>query len=185
MPCHYTLIDDSSWRTPSYYNKATQQLFDEFENFSLLNQTGTAAMIDFFPLLRHLPDWVLPTQKRAKEHHAKEKALYLKLWLDCKAQIVAGQAKPCFCVNMAKVQEAEKFSDDLAAYISGTLLEAGSDTTSNTLYGFIKAMVLFPDVQKKAQAQLDEVVGPNRLPELSDEPQLVCLIAQLLRNSQH
>lgn len=129
-------------------------------------------MIDFFPILRRLPDWLLPTQRFAKEHHKKEKALYVKLWLNCKQAILAGQAKPCFCVNMAKVQEAEEFSDDLAAYISGTLLEAGSDTTSNTLYGFIKAMVLFPEAQKKAQAQLDEVVGPNRLPTMEDEPKL-------------
>ena len=29
-------------------------------------------------------------------------------------------------------------------------------------------MVLYPDVQKKAQAELDKVVGPNRLPDFTD-----------------
>lgn len=29
-------------------------------------------------------------------------------------------------------------------------------------------MVLFPEVQRKAQAELDRVVGPNRLPEFND-----------------
>ena len=31
-------------------------------------------------------------------------------------------------------------------------------------------MTLHPDVQQRAQAELDAVVGPNRLPEHSDKP---------------
>ena len=31
-------------------------------------------------------------------------------------------------------------------------------------------MALYPDVQKKAQAELDAVVGPNRLPDFHDRP---------------
>ena len=41
-----------------------------------------------------------------------------------------------------------------------------------TMQRFFLAMNLHPDVQKKAQAELDAVVGPNRLPELSDRDQL-------------
>ena len=32
------------------------------------------------------------------------------------------------------------------------------------------ALVLYPEVQKKAQAEIDAVVGPNRLPEFVDRP---------------
>lgn len=31
-------------------------------------------------------------------------------------------------------------------------------------------MVLYPEVQKKAQAEIDAVVGPNRLPGFEDRP---------------
>ena len=34
------------------------------------------------------------------------------------------------------------------------------------------AMVLYPEVQKKAQVEIDAVVGPNRLPDLEDRPSL-------------
>jgi cytochrome P450 len=88
--------------------------------------------------------------------------------MKCKTGMKSGTAQPCFCVDMAAAQEAEGFSDDQAAYISGTLLETGSDTTSSTLYGFIQAMVLFPEVPKKAQEELDRVVGRDRLPEMPD-----------------
>ena len=45
-------------------------------------------------------------------------------------------------------------------------------------------MVLHPDEQKKAQAELDRVVGTDRLPEFSDEdslPYICALIKELLR----
>ena len=34
------------------------------------------------------------------------------------------------------------------------------------------AMVLYPEVQKKAQAEIDAVVGENRLPDFHDRPSL-------------
>jgi Cytochrome P450 len=34
------------------------------------------------------------------------------------------------------------------------------------------AMALYPEVQKKAQAEIDAVVGPNRLPDFHDRPSL-------------
>ena len=33
-------------------------------------------------------------------------------------------------------------------------------------------MALYPEVQKKAQAEIDTIVGPNRLPDFHDRPSL-------------
>ena len=44
--------------------------------------------------------------------------------------------------------------------------------TFATLQTFFLAMFLYPEVQTKAQAELDAVVGPNRLPDHSDMPHL-------------
>ncbi|KIW99740.1 uncharacterized protein Z518_11153 [Rhinocladiella mackenziei CBS 650.93] len=159
------------WRTPTYEDANMKQLFDGFSEFAEINQTGTAALIDFYPLLRKMPDFLLPAQKKAKTLHKHEKALYLKHWLNAKADIESGNIKPCFCVGMAEAQKAEGFSDDQAAYISGTLLEAGSDTTSSTLYAFVQAMLLYPNAQKKVQADIDNAVG-DRLPTMDDESNL-------------
>ena len=46
------------------------------------------------------------------------------------------------------------------------------------------AMALHPEVQKKAQAEIDAVVGPDRLPDIEDRPSLPyinALIKELLR----
>ena len=98
--------------------------------------------------------------------------MYLEAWLQAKKSIQEGVARPCFCIEMARQQNKIGFDDEQAAYISGTLLEAGSDTTSNTLYGFVQAMVLFPDVQQKAQEEIDRVVGHERMPNMDDEPKM-------------
>lgn len=44
--------------------------------------------------------------------------------------------------------------------------------TVNTLVGFFLAMMLFPEVKKKAQKEIDDVIGIDRLPNLEDQPQL-------------
>ena len=52
------------------------------------------------------------------------------------------------------------------------------------LQRFFVAMSLYPDVQKKAQAELDAVVGPHRLPEFGDReslPYICALVKELLR----
>lgn len=74
-------------------------------------------------------------------------------------------------MDLVKAQKAEGFSDDLAAYLGGSLLQAGSETSSATLVGFIQAMVIFPQVAKKAQEEIDRVCG-DRLPDLNDVPDL-------------
>jgi cytochrome P450 len=36
------------------------------------------------------------------------------------------------------------------------------------LYGFIQAILVWPEVQRKAQEEIDRVVGPDRLPTMDD-----------------
>lgn len=81
-------------------------------------------------------------------------------------------SQPSFCNDLLRVQEQEQISDEQAAYLSGSLLEAGSDTTSSILIGFIQAMMVFPDVQQKAQEEIDRVVGSDRLPVMEDSDSL-------------
>ena len=40
-------------------------------------------------------------------------------------------------------------------------------------------MALYPEVQKKAQAEIDSVIGPNRLPNFEDRPSLPYINAVL------
>ena len=90
--------------------------------------------------------------------------------MNAKNAIKASNSCHCFCIDTAEIQQGQGVSDDLAGYISDSLLEAGSDTTAATLYSFVQAMLVFQDVQKTAQGEIDFVVGSRRLPNISDEP---------------
>jgi cytochrome P450 len=45
---------------------------------------------------------------------------------------------------------------------------ASADTTSGTIAGFLLNMVLHPETQQKAQAEIDRVVGSERLPSFAE-----------------
>ena len=45
-------------------------------------------------------------------------------------------------------------------------------------------MALYPEVQKKAQAEIDAVVGPNRLPDFRDRPSLPYINAVVKESSR-
>lgn len=56
-------------------------------------------------------------------------------------------------------------------------LAGGSDTTVSTLMTFFLEMIRNPEVQRRAQEELDRVVGPDRLPTFSDREALPYLEA--------
>jgi cytochrome P450 len=56
--------------------------------------------------------------------------------------------------------------------LMATMYLAGSDTTIAVVVSFFLAMVVYPEVQAKAQAELDRVVGNDRLPGMADAPNL-------------
>jgi cytochrome P450 len=159
-------------RTSSLDDPRLSQLFEVLDALTELTQSNGAALLEVFPLLRRLPDAFLPVMRRSKAAHPKEIALFGGLFREIKDKIRAGTAKPCLGVDIAKEHEKEGISEDVAAYTAGSVLEAGADTTSNTLYAFIQAMVLHPGVQKKIQEEVDQVVGSDRLPNMDDYSRL-------------
>ncbi|EXJ70561.1 uncharacterized protein A1O5_06631 [Cladophialophora psammophila CBS 110553] len=48
----------------------------------------------------------------------------------------------------------------------------GAGTTSGAMKSWIRAMVLYPEWLQRLQAELDEVVGTDRVPEFTDLPRL-------------
>jgi len=65
---------------------------------------------------------------------------------------------------------------------SGTAFLAASETSHSVLMTFFLMMALNPAVQEKAQAQIDDVVGKDRLPTMDDRP-LLPLIDAIFRET--
>lgn len=52
------------------------------------------------------------------------------------------------------------------------------------MFAFVQAMLLYPNVQRKAQEELDRVVGRDRLPEVADRqslPYVSAIVKEILR----
>ena len=79
-------------------------------------------------------------------------------------------------------QESSFFGEEgeinLKASLSDLYL-AGSETSSTTLLFSIIYMVNYPEVQEKVQAEIDRVVGQDRLPSLEDRKKLPFLDATI------
>ncbi|KAH7903642.1 cytochrome P450 [Hygrophoropsis aurantiaca] len=67
---------------------------------------------------------------------------------------------------------------------AATAFLAGAETTTSTIFTFILAMILYPDVQRRAQKEIDSVIGENRLPVFEDReslPFIEAIIRETLR----
>ncbi|XP_070581548.1 cytochrome P450 1A1-like [Ptychodera flava] len=163
--------------TIQYDQKATEYL------------TGSGALDDFLPLFRHFPsrqrnefDRVLELEinllhERIKEHH-----LTLK---DGNPEDVID-----YLLNIRKYGRETEVDivqkDEKVAAMLVSVFGAGFDTLGKSLYVFFLYMILYPNVQEKAQQEIDAVIGRDRPPAVTDRlnlPYVDCLIYELLRHA--
>ncbi|KAG7521499.1 cytochrome P450 2J6-like [Solea senegalensis] len=64
------------------------------------------------------------------------------------------------------------FSESNLILCSLDLFLAGTETTSTTLQWALVYLINHPDVQEKAQAEIDRVIGQTRQPSMADRPNL-------------
>jgi cytochrome P450 len=70
--------------------------------------------------------------------------------------------------SMARAMLEEGGDLETIKAVTGIAYLAGSDTTVAAIVSFFLAMLVYPEVQAKGQAEVDRVVGTSRLPELAD-----------------
>jgi cytochrome P450 len=66
----------------------------------------------------------------------------------------------------------ERSELDIIKDSTATVYLGGADPIVSSVISFFLAMLIYPDVQRKAQAEIDRVIGEDRLPEIDDEPHL-------------
>ncbi|KAI1622014.1 cytochrome P450 [Exophiala viscosa] len=172
-------------RMADWDNPLTKKIYSVVNNLQVFSAPG-AFLVDTFPTLQHFPQWMFGNWRKFGEKcFNHDSRVYLGLWGDLKKEVDQGKANPCFAKDFYLSDPAKVGLDELqAAYQTGGLVEAGSETTSAYLNSFILNMTANPHVMRKAQEEVDRVVGPNRLPSWEDEPNLPYLraiIKELLR----
>lgn len=131
-----------------------------------------AYLVDALPFLLYLPSFLAPFKREAARLHQEELNLFRELLQEGIANSSADTAKDNFCSKWYKSREVYNISEDQAAYTIGTLFEAGAGTTAAAMMSFMLAMTLHPAEYTKLQAEVDEVVGNDRIPSFDDMPSL-------------
>ncbi|KAL2775510.1 cytochrome P450 2D6 isoform 2, partial [Daubentonia madagascariensis] len=72
-------------------------------------------------------------------------------------------------VEKAKGNPESSFNDENLRLVVADLFSAGMSTTSTTLAWALLLMILHPDVQRRVQQELDQVIGQVRRPEMGDQ----------------
>ena len=99
-----------------------------------------------------------------------------KFWLGLAAvveqRMADGTAGPSFTRDLIELGDQSGLTEGEFALLSGGIVGAGVETTAGTLSVFVLACVCFPETVRKAQEELDRVLGPGRSPSWEDEENL-------------
>lgn len=151
-----------------------QDILKIVRHFSLATAPG-AWMIDTLPMLANIipQSWLQNWKDVARQWYKEDSEIYLKMYGKLMDQVKNGTAPDCFLKDLAREKlEKNPIPDVTAAFAAGALIEAGSDATTTALNNVILACLLYPEVVKGAHEELDRVVGSDRMPDFSDEPNL-------------
>lgn len=147
-----------------YLQQVLSELFERAHMFG--------ALFSHFPILRivapeysgyntylkaHLPIWNF-LNKELQKHKQKIGPFEARDFMDVYLQTLSTEDKPT------------SFTEKQLVAICMDMFMAGSETTSKTLSFGFQYLLLYPNVQRKAQEEIDRVVGRNRCPTMNDRP---------------
>ncbi|KAJ3545757.1 hypothetical protein NM688_g5589 [Phlebia brevispora] len=149
-----------------------------------------AGLLQFFPFLKYLPAWFPGAwfvRYACETKHVRDEMLTAP-FEQVLREISAGTAKPSFTsMHIEEMRKNGTDSDEEMSLLKSQAMHlwtGGAETTAAAVYTFIFAMVLYPEVQRKAQKEIDDVVGNDRLPNFNDRaslPYVDCVLQECRR----
>ncbi|KAJ7644946.1 cytochrome P450 [Roridomyces roridus] len=141
--------------------------------FSEITRPG-AFLVDLMPILKYVPSW-LPG--------AGFKRLAVKYTKSCddlaevplayvQEQMAKGQETPCYASDLLQEKDIPEERLYQIKWSAASFYGAGADTTVSVVLAYFLAAAKYPHMQAKAHAEIDAVVGKNRLPTFEDRDSL-------------
>ncbi|KAI0077633.1 cytochrome P450 [Panus rudis PR-1116 ss-1] len=153
------------------------------------NSALDTTLVDIFPILQYWPEWLPGGGFKTYAREGREAMEHMRdiPFAHTKERLKQGTAEPCFVTVLLDgidpsqdIQRQETLIRDTV----GTMYGAGAHSTSSSLKTFMLAMMLFPEVQRHAQDEIDRVTGGSRLPTMDDRkdlPYIEALLTEILR----
>ncbi|KAG2062784.1 cytochrome P450, partial [Suillus decipiens] len=132
-----------------------------------------ALLLKTFPFLLKLPDWCwgssIKRDARASTERVNEMAEVPFRYVQ---QHMADSSFVAQSSMVAENLRRMEMQEEASKAVLENALKKAATSAIGALMVFALAMVLYPDVQKRAQAEIDSVVGRDRLPTFEDRASL-------------
>ncbi|KAL0946074.1 hypothetical protein HGRIS_012347 [Hohenbuehelia grisea] len=141
-------------------------------------------IVESMPWLLRLPKSLQWFRKEPEAQRQRDVAFLMHLYKDVESRMKDGAISDCMTSQTIANREKNGWSELDVAYAVSTPFGAGIETTAGTLSIFFLAMLHFPEAMRKAQEELDKVVGPDQMPEFQDKdrlPYISAVINETLR----
>lgn len=164
-----------------------RELLSHNEEFG--RTVGAGSLVDLLPWLQRFPNPVRTAFRKFEQLNRNFSNFVLDKFLRHRENLRPGAAPrdmmDAFILSVGK--EAAEGSGDRGArldmeYVPPTVTDifgASQDTLSTALQWLLILFTRYPEVQARVQAELDQVVGRDRLPCLDDQPNLPYVMAFL------
>lgn len=167
----------------------SDDFIDRIENFfqETEKRLSRPYLVDFFPYLQYLPEWFpfVDFKRIAREHRSMDVESFTYNW--AKKLIASGNHNDSFVSHFLQHDGHNtpgEEEEEAIKWCSAALYIGGADTTVSVMTSFFYLMTMYPEVQAHAQAEIEEVIGTDRLPTLDDRgclPFIGALIKEIIR----
>ncbi|KAK0500240.1 cytochrome P450 [Armillaria luteobubalina] len=158
------------------------------DTLGIIGIVGTF-LVDYIPSLKYLPRWLPGTNFLSLANDGRKFVddMIDKPFEYASDSLANGSPSSSFVSeNLTKLKNINMQQNatqlEIIRNTAGVAFAGGADTTVSVVSSVILAFLLYPEVQARAQAELDAVVGPTRLPNFGDRPQLPYIDAILLES---
>ncbi|PPQ93158.1 hypothetical protein CVT25_002414 [Psilocybe cyanescens] len=150
------------------HDSPVAMLFRDFILQFLTTFSPEAAPVDFVPVLKYIPERWAPWKKLWRETRRLQRSLYFGLLDDAEKRASSGIKQDSFVEKIMERQAELGLDRETIAYICGVLLDGGSETSASHLKNLVLCLVKSPASLRKAQKEIDSVIGERRMPVPND-----------------
>ncbi|XP_015920197.2 cytochrome P450 18a1 [Parasteatoda tepidariorum] len=171
-------------------NKTFETATEDFQRMVLLIEEGftlltTAIPVNYISFLRYIPFWNHGYIKM-KQNKAETEAYFAKIVEEHKRTFDPNNIRDFIDAFLLEKQKAENeqkenfFTEKQLLQVLGDIYSAGLETVTSTLEWTIVFLLRHPEVQERVHEEIDDIIGQDRKPDLSDMSHLPYTEAMLL-----
>ncbi|KAI0318715.1 cytochrome P450 [Amylostereum chailletii] len=146
-------------------------------------------LVDIFPSLRWIPSFFPGAGFKRLARLARKHGQHMVdgAFAESKKAAMRDGAIPSLVGTLLQSDPQDMTQDQyeyVVKWAAGSLYGAGTESTVSSISTFVLMMAKHPEIQKRAQAELDSVLSSNRLPTFEDRdslPYLDSVIKEVLR----